>query len=317
MTATTDFTGFIDINDHGFILLKGPDAKKFLQGQVTSDVDALTINEGISISTLGSHCTHKGRMLFSYRICAISQDTLLLSVYKPLIESAISALKKYSIFSKVDITDVSMNYRNIGYIGTDSSTLSTIVNSPLTNLNIDEAAHSDNGVVIKISDNRYECWLESKVAEQLPEDSNPLADAAVWTAFNIIDGIGEVRSETVEEFIPQMLNFQQIGQAISFNKGCYTGQEVVARMEYLGKLKRQTHRFSCKNQNLLPPGTPLYSPDKSQSIGNVVISALIDNQQQLLAVVTQESVDNDQVYIDEDHQQKLQLLPLPYAITKE
>ena len=130
-----------------------------------------------------------------------------------------------------------------------------------------------------------------------------------------------LQNETVEEFIPQMLNFQLIGNGISFNKGCYTGQEVVARMEYLGKLKRYMQRFIINDNSsdiITPnPGTPLYTKDKKQSVGNVVVAISLNGVTELLAVITEEAVTSGEIYTDSTLQQKIQLLPLPYAIPKE
>ncbi|MGH1485899.1 MAG: YgfZ/GcvT domain-containing protein [Cellvibrionaceae bacterium] len=316
MSVSSNFTGFVDINDRGFLLIKGPDAKKFLQGQVTCDIDQLTIEQVVSLSVLGAHCTHKGRMLFSFRICALGEDSLLLSICKPLINDSLAALKKYSVFSKVDISDASKQYRHIGYVGTDTENL-FIDTSQIDTLEVNQALHHDKGIVIKTANDQYECWLTPEAVEQLTAKTNELGDPQIWTALTIAAGIGEVRPETVEDFIPQMLNFQVVGQAISFNKGCYTGQEVVARMEYLGKLKRHMYRLSCSADSNVVPGMPLYSPTSRQSIGNVVICQIIDDSYEFLAVTTQEAIEADAVYIDEDCQKKVQVLTLPYAITKE
>ena len=313
MFLTPGFKGFVNLSNQGLLSVKGPDAQTFLQGQVTCDLNILNN----SFSTLGAHCTHKGRMLFSFRACSIDSDTIGLNIFEPLLEDALAALKKYSIFSKVDLINANQNYHLVGYIGTDTSDLISLFPQLKSQaLPQGQALHSDNGTLIKMTNSRYECWLTTEAFDDL-SSTIEMADSSTWTAFNIIDGIGDIRPETVEMFIPQMLNFQSIEQAISFNKGCYTGQEVVARMQYLGKLKRHMYRFSTPEESPLQPGTPIYSPDKKQSIGNIVISSIVDDQQQLLAVVTEEAVKADLVYLDQDCHKKLQVLTLPYAITKE
>lgn len=320
MTALSNFTGFIDINDHGLLLLKGPDAKKFLQGQVTCDIDELLIdNNNTCKSILGAHCTHKGRMLFSFRACLLDEQTIALSIIKPLLSSALAALKKYSIFSKVELIDASEDYRIIGYIGSDITSLQAIFNdaAPQASPDTPNASITDNGLIIRVNPNRYEVWLKHDQFESITNKIEGLSDNKLWTMANIQDGIGEVYPQTTEEFIPQMLNFQVVGEAISFSKGCYTGQEVVARMKYLGKLKRHMYRFAINNDQVIDPGAPLYTAEKQQSIGNVVIAAVAGNSQELLAVATEEAVNSDEIYIDPNYQQKLQILKLPYAITKE
>ncbi len=316
-----DITGFMDIDDHGLLFVKGPDAKKFLQGQVTCDIEQLTISQsdaGLESghTTLGAHCTHKGRMIFSFIACAWDQDTIALSIHKGLFQTALAALKKYSIFSKVELIDASDSHRIIGFIGTPPSSVASL----FTNLPVDgEVMYNNEAAIISKGNQRYECWMTQEQATSLSSDDAAVIESSseLWAACNIRDGIGEVRLETSEEFIPQMLNYQAVGTGISFNKGCYTGQEIVARMQYLGKQKRHMYRFSSESSETPVPGSPLYTQGKQQGIGNVVIAAKYDGQQELLAVATEAAVTADDIYLDEGCQQKLQVLPLPYTITQE
>ncbi|MFT6387847.1 MAG: folate-binding protein YgfZ [Cellvibrionaceae bacterium] len=311
---------FIDISDHSLLLIKGPDAKKFLQGQVTCDVNALTFSDDQNQTSLGAHCTHKGRMLFSFRACMVDDDTIGLAMHKDLIHSALSALKKYSIFSKVELIDGGNDYLLIGFVGNDASSLKRII--PCLPDLPNHATQHQGMTAICISKHRYECWVPKAKATTFIEQNSiqthsTQEDANTWTALNIADGIGEVRVETMAEFIPQMLNYQIIGNAISFKKGCYTGQEVVARMHYLGKLKRHMYRFSTDSDETIKAGMPLYTPDSTQPIGQIVIGANINNGQECLAVVTEDAYNHDKVHLGDNYEHKLRALPLPYAITKE
>jgi folate-binding protein YgfZ len=309
-------TTFLEIKDHQLLLLKGPDAQKFLQGQVTCDIDQLAISNSASKSILGAHCTHKGRMLFSFLACQFDEHTIVLSIYAPLLADAYAQLKKYSIFSKVDLIDASKSHRIIAYKGSNLAPLEAL-GLIIPNL-AGEATHSASGItLIKLDDDRFELWIAADDAQQISAFASLTSGDELWCIDNIKQGIAEVRTETVEEFIPQMLNFQLLRDAISFTKGCYTGQEVVARMHYLGKLKKHLYRFSIDTNTPLPPNTPLYTPDKKQAIGHIALSASTENGQILLAVVTEESVIGDKVFIDQNYQQKLQAQSLPYAITNE
>ncbi len=316
-----DITGFMDIDDHDLLFVKGPDARKFLQGQVTCDVEQLTIAENstgqeASYATLGAHCTHKGRMIFSFIACAWDEQTIALSVHKDLLQTALAALKKYSVFSKVELIDASDSHSIIGFIGTPLSSIASLF--PTLPEADGEVIYSNGAAIINKGNHRYECWITQEQAASLSSDDTATVESnEVWTACNIRDGIGEVRPETSEEFIPQMLNYQATGTGISFTKGCYTGQEIVARMQYLGKQKRHMYRFSSDTSDTLVPGSALYTQGKQQSIGNIVIAAKYAEQQELLAVATEAAVTADQVYIDENCQQKLIVLPLPYEITAE
>ena len=322
MTTPTPFHGFIRLANQGLLLVRGPDAATFLQGQVTCDIKQLNPAENTYHSSLGAHCNHKGRMLFSFRAFHLDSDTIALSMPASLLAHAEAALKKYSIFSKVEIINAQQDYRLIGAIDTDTpgASLPTLIDTPWADKPIGTLVHLDEGqgVAIKISPKRYEYWLTKAggalLAEQAVSDNSE-----AWTLASIVEGIGEVRPETIEAFIPQMLNFQGIADAISFKKGCYTGQEVVARMAYLGKLKRHMYRLSCPAEVAITPNMPIYTPDKAQSIGQVVIAAKGEGEkgQQLLAVATADAATADALYLDQHCQQKLQILPLPYAITNE
>jgi folate-binding protein YgfZ len=309
-------TLFLEIKDHTLLLLKGPDAQKFLQGQVTCDVNQLAISDSNSKTILGAHCTHKGRMLFSFLACQLDEQTLALSIHASLLADAHAQLKKYTIFSKVELIDASQSYRIIAYKGSDMAPLQALgLSIPSV---VGEAIHHSSGIhLIKIDDDRFELWISAQNAQLISAFDLLQSADEQWCIDNIKQGIAEVRPETVEEFIPQMLNYQVLREGISFTKGCYTGQEVVARMHYLGKLKKHLYRFSVETNIPLPPNTPLYSPDKKQAIGHVAISAATKNGQILLAVVAEESVISDKVFLDPHYQQKLQAHSLPYAITKE
>lgn len=315
MTAQIE-NPFIDISDHGILQVKGPDAKKFLQGQVTCDMDALSYSDDQNQTNLGAHCTHKGRMLFSFRALQVSEDTIALGMPKELIPHALECLKKYSVFSKVELNDASEDYLMLGVADLTALGNSNIKEYfPKPPEVLGNATQLGGVNLIRISEKRYECWIDKEVASVLTKELAPISDQNQWDTLNISDGIGEVRTETIEEFIPQMLNYQLIGNGISFKKGCYTGQEVVARMHYLGKLKRHMYRFSTSVSKLIAPGTPLFSPDTKQTIGHVVISAQADDGQELLAVVTEQARNDDKVFADENCQHKLEALTLPYAIT--
>ncbi len=303
---------FVNIDDHGLLLVRGPDASKFLQGQVTCDIAALSNNEVLKPSCLGAHCSHKGRMLFSFRACQLDSQTIALSIFKDLIPEALATLKKYSVFSKVELIDAYQDYRIIGFSGDDLSKLNALI--PALPEKDNDAYIVEGMAIIKIGTRYYECWIPYSKLTEIPQTTK---DADYWSAINIAQGIGEIRPETVAEFIPQMLNYQSIGKGISFKKGCYTGQEVVARMQYLGKLKRRMYRFKTNYVDSIKPGEPLFSPRSTSAVGQTVISARTNNHRELLAVVKEDVINNNEIYLDENYQYKLEALPLPYAINKE
>ena len=198
-------------------------------------------------------------------------------------------------------------------------------NSALANLGLELPAETDSVarneylIAIRVSPDRSELWVPSDRADavkaQLSETLDQ-ADLNEWLLGQIRAGIGQVMPQTRELFIPQMLNLQAVG-GVSFKKGCYTGQEIVARMQYLGKLKRRLYRLSLDSAQMPEPGTPLFSPSHSSSIGEVVIAAKADQVIELLAVLQAEAADSGDVHLGTLEGPGLRLLDLPYTLDRD
>ena len=124
-------------------------------------------------------------------------------------------------------------------------------------------------------------------------------------------------AQTRELFIPQMINLQAVG-GVSFKKGCYTGQEIVARMQYLGKLKRHLYRLSLAAGHAAPaPGTPLFTPSHTSSVGEVVLAANAENGVELLAVLTSDAAQAGDIHLGDLQGPGLSLLELPYQLDRD
>src|SRR5690606_16691868 len=238
-------SAYFTLLDHeGLLAVRGVDAAKFLQGQVTCNLNYLSASQ----SSLGARCTPKGRMLSSFRIVPV-EDGYLLAMASELVESQLADLQKYAVFSKSKLTDESAAWVRFGLSGGDAA-----VNELGLQLDSTSDALTSTGqlLAVRLSDGRAELWapateaeaLQSRLATLLPQA--PLTD---WLLAQVRAGVGQVFGATRELFIPQMINLQALG-GVSFKKGCYTGQEIVARMQYLGKLKRRLHRLCL-------PGTAL------------------------------------------------------------
>lgn len=314
------------IDNHSLLLVRGADARKFLQGQVTCDIDTLTLQTTDTYTTmtsvLGAHCTHKGRMVFSFKAIAFDEQTIALYIPSDMMSIAVAALKKYIIFSKAELIDASDDYQLIGVEG--EAAIATLQNSFGALATEDNLATANaNGIALRLDHDRYELWLTSEQAEKLLSQLSayPNVNNRYWDMMTINAGVVEVKPATTEMFTPHATNLHVTNNGVSFKKGCYTGQEVVARMHYLGKLKRQTFLFELalpESTNDLPAiGDPLFSPDKSQSIGNIASITQHDQQTRLLASVAVEQAEQDTIFTDAQYQQKLRPLTLPYAIPKE
>ncbi len=301
------------LTHEGVLSIEGKDSKKFLQGQLTCNLNYLSTTE----SSLGARCTPKGRMVSSFRIIDKAENGFLLSLDNRLLSIQLNDLKKYAIFSKVNLTDVSSIWLRFGIKATSNHQLS-FLEIPLPT-EINELVNKHDYFIIKIGSERYELWIHknstsnivNKLAKHLPQQ-----ELTTWLLGQIQAGIGQIFLETSELFIPQMINLQAVG-GVSFKKGCYTGQEIVARMQYLGKLKRHLYRFKLASEEPLPTrGSEIVSASLKTSVGIIVLAASSGNNIELLAVVQDDAITTN-LWLKDRETEPLTLLNLPYTINPE
>ena len=202
--------------DHfGFLRVSGVDAVKFMQGYTTCDLDAL---DSASVQ-MGAICNLQGRMLTSFLVISEGAD-LILRMDRELVAATITFLSKYIVFSKAELADISDSLGCFGLI------------QPADNAVVEREPAS-----YRISlGNRIECWLET-APDAAMETSN-----APWIEAEIEAGVAWVSPSTSESLLPQSLNYHNL-DAIDFKKGCYLGQEIVARLHYRGEVKKRLHRL--------------------------------------------------------------------------
>ncbi|MFO1368633.1 MAG: hypothetical protein U1F46_06515 [Marinagarivorans sp.] len=295
---------YYSLEDYHYLELSGPDALKFIQSQVTCDMRRLEQQEWL----LGAQCNPKGRMVLSF-VAFQKHASIFLRVHRSLVQ-AFDGLKKYAVFTKVNISQCEMPA--CALVGED------ILERASTSLTLAEpliaGKYQALGDAVLVARGRD--WLEvygssDALSQWLAQGG---ADASIKKAENfdaelIKRGIAEVRGPTVEEFIPQMFNLDQV-DGISFKKGCYTGQEIVARMQYLGKLKKHLYRGSIAGAHL-PVGAQLYSAAHTEASGQVVLSC----GEEFLAVVNDQAIEQGGLSCPGFEHSKIQWLSLPYAIT--
>lgn len=306
-----DSAFFCPLTHEGVLAVRGSDAAKFLQGQLTCNLNYLSDTQ----ASLGARCTQKGRMQSSFRIL-LQGDGVLLAMATELLEPQLADLKKYAVFSKSKLTDESAAWARFGLSNADHTLAAFGLELPA---DTDGVVRTDTLIAIRVSPNRAELWVPAEHAEAVRQQlASQLqqADLNAWLLGQIRAGIGQVMPQTRELFIPQMLNLQAVG-GVSFKKGCYTGQEIVARMQYLGKLKRRLYRLSLNAEQLPEPGTPLFSPNHNSAIGEVVIAAKADQSIELLAVLQAEAAESGDVHVGTLEGPGLQLLDLPYQLDRD
>ena len=306
-----DSAFFCPLSHEGVLAVRGPDASKFLQGQLTCNLNYLSDSQ----SSLGARCNQKGRMQSSFRIL-LQGDGCLLAMARELLEPQLADLKKYAVFSKATLSDESASWVRFGLAGGDATLGSLGLALPQED---GAVVRTEDLMAIRVSSDRAELWVPAEQAEhrarqlaaQLPE-----GELNQWLLGQIRAGLGQVMAQTRELFIPQMLNLQAVG-GVSFKKGCYTGQEIVARMQYLGKLKRRLYRLALPAGELPAPGTPLFSPTHGSAIGEVVLAAQATDQVELLAVLQAEAVEDGNLHLGTLEGPGLHLLDLPYELDRD
>ncbi len=301
-----DKGNLVILESRGILRVSGRDASSFIQGYITSDVNALTDGNWQP----GAFCNLQGRMVANFRMVNRSGD-LLISMDKELVETTARFLQKYIVFSKAKTTDATDNYRVLGVLGTDCQlALEQVLGSwPTADAGCTEI---DGHLILSVPGElpRYEVWLNSSSAEgiiaQLAERLT-LSDPEIWTLAEIRAGWSWLSAETSEQYIPQMLNLQA-QDAINFKKGCYLGQEIVARMQYLGQLKRRMYRLGVMKAATKPGVGDKLHNDDGAVIGEIVMSAANNGGHEVLAVCREPG----EGVLNLESGAKAEILSLPY-----
>jgi tRNA-modifying protein YgfZ len=268
LTATNNNI-LCDLSHLGLLEISGADAVAFLQGQVTNDVNLLTGTN----SHYSAYCNPKGRMLALFLAFA-HYDHLHLQFNRELLEPIMKRLKMYVMRSKVEIKDVSDSIIKFGINGLEAAQIlaPSFTNIPAVDY---ELVTLDNGAILKLpsvnGDVRFEIFTDAVNAHIIWDalkNSCKVVEKAHWDWLEIQAGIPDVSLKTQEQFVPQMLNLD-ILNAINFKKGCYTGQEIVARTHYLGTVKRRTYLAEITSDSAPNAGDKVLDAAHSE-VGQIV-----------------------------------------------
>jgi len=296
---------------YSIVRVSGADAETFLQGQFSCDVKEVTLEQ----SRLGTANTPKGRTYVTFRIAKL-EDDYLIRLPSELAQDFVARLGKYIVFSKAEIA-IDEQWCVLGLVG---DTEVPEIQTPFKELpaEVDGAATENDKIIIKVPSSttpRYEIWCNQNFAQSLLEKNTEQASTQTdWDWLEINEGIAEVFTQTQESFVPQMLNLQYLN-AISFKKGCYTGQEIIARMKYLGKLKKSTFLLSISPAVELQPGTTVFESGSDKKLGTIVRTATSEanNTTLALAVLDIESVKSELEFsFSENSNIPVKRLSLPY-----
>jgi folate-binding protein YgfZ len=296
---------FVSLTETGLFAVKGSDAKKFLQGQLTCHLDEITSNH----SSFAARCNLQGRVRSFFRLSLFTTtDASFYLIHLPLsmVASLSKDLKQYAMFSQVQIEDLSATYASLGLYGENAPhalealfgqtfTLNThacvMVNWENESLQISRLLGEIPRFEIIGPKAAIES-LKAKIQNDFAKNTNDL-----WQQLDIEAKIPAIYPETADAFLPHHLNLIELG-AVNFKKGCYLGQEIIARMHYKGKIKKGLYRFSCLATEPLPlPGVSLYSHRNPDNIiGNIVSSTRVNDEYQFLAIIENE-IKEEEIYI--------------------
>ena len=252
----------------GLISCQGEDARSFLHNQLTSDINHLNHGQ----AQHAAWCSAKGRMLASFVVMR-TETGYLLRLSADLVPFIAKRMQMFVLRAKVKIADVGGTHAIFGLSGSTASTALESAGLPVPAAPLG-CAEFQGGRVMRLDDGRFEIVATAEAAARVWASlcgvARPVGQPA-WVWLDVARGLPLVTAATQEEFVPQMANFERIG-GVSFHKGCYPGQEIVARTQYLGKVKRHLYRVAAEGS--LAAGQPLYSPaEPDHACGMVVCAA--------------------------------------------
>jgi tRNA-modifying protein YgfZ len=306
-----------DLSHLGLIAVQGADAAGFLQGQLTNDIREISATH----SQFSSHCSQKGRMLAVFRVMKLG-DSIYLQTAAERLPDLIKRLSIFILRSKVTISDASNDLARVGIAGDRAPVLLAELGLP-TPEHDNDLATCGEVTLIRIPGARPRFEILGPIPEiarlwdTLANQAVP-ANTPAWTLLDIEAGLPSIYNQTAEAFVPQMTNLQLI-DGVSFRKGCYTGQEVVARMQYLGKLKRRMYLAEATTATVPRPGDELFSPSSTsqQASGRVVdASPLADGRHALLVVAEISAAEHGEIRLGEEGP-VLTLRNPPYGFPRE
>jgi folate-binding protein YgfZ len=300
---TSALDGVAHLTHLGLIKVEGEDAAKFIHGQLTQDFSLLDLNT----ARLAAFCSPKGRMLASFIGFKRSNNEIWLICSHDILAQTLKRLSMFVMRAKARLSDVTADYAIYGLAG--SATKPIAAGSHLT------GAKSDVGdctlVNLHPADSTPRQLWVATVAEPQPE--GPALPLATWLWGDVRSGVATITAPVVDAFVPQMLNYESVG-GVNFKKGCYPGQEVVARSQFRGTLKRRA--FVAHADVEMASGLEIFTAnDDSQPVATVVQAAAAPNGGFDAIISGQLSaIELGAMRLGSNAGASLQVLPLPYAL---
>ena len=282
----------------------GPDSRTFLQGQTTCDIDSLS--EARSLA--GACCNPQGRMICDFRLWQLSPELILATVQADVAQTALDTFARYIVFSRAGVRDATGEWVHYALWGSGAAELAA---APSRESNACWQLGSATWCALEVP-GAFAACVPAEDATEFEDglSAAEIAPAASFTEQEILAGIGHVSGAATGEFLPQELNYQLTGR-VSFSKGCYTGQEVVARLHYRGKVKRPMLLAATAGPEAPRPGDRLRRQDTDQAVGTVINAVRTSSGTHLLVSVSPD--DAARGVCLERGGAPLEFLDLPYA----
>lgn len=255
------------LDEDALLHISGPDSLTFLQGQTTCDTREISRGQ----ARPGAYCTPQGRVVCDFLLLALGEDHYGLRMRRAIRPQAAEVFGKYIVFSRATLDAGRDDWAIQACWGAQAGAALREVFGRAPSARFESVA-GPGFVLVQVDSagEQFECYLEQAGATAWRDrlaDAGEKAPASWWGCQQIRAGIGRIEEQTVEEFVPQMLNYDLTGH-ISFSKGCYTGQEVVARLHYRGTPKRRL--YPGRLAQPAEPGAALYRDGEEQAVGNIV-----------------------------------------------
>lgn len=301
------------LDDWALATLTGADAEKYLQGQVTADVAQLTEHQHL----LAAHCDPKGKMWSNLRLFR-RQDGFALIERRSLRDAQLTELKKYAVFSKVTIAPDDEHVL-LGVAGFQARAALKNLFSELPDAEKQVVSEGETSILwFEHPAERFVLVTDAATAERVTEalrGEAQLNNSQQWLALNIEAGLPVIDAVNSAQFIPQATNIQALG-GISFKKGCYTGQEMVARAKFRGANKRALWTLAGRASRVPEAGEDLELKmgENWRRTGTVLAAVQLDDGRLLVQVVMNNDMEADSVFRVRDDANTLSIEPLPYSL---
>lgn len=301
------------LDDWALATLTGADAEKYLQGQVTADVAQLTEHQHL----LAAHCDPKGKMWSNLRLFR-RQDGFALIERRSLRDAQLTELKKYAVFSKVTIAPDDEHVL-LGVAGFQARAALKNLFNELPDAEKQVVSEGETSILwFEHPAERFLLVTDVATAERVTEalrGEAQLNNSQQWLAVNIEAGLPVIDAVNSAQFIPQATNIQALG-GISFKKGCYTGQEMVARAKFRGANKRALWTLAGRASRIPEAGEDLELKmgENWRRTGTVLAAVQLDDGRLLVQVVMNNDMEADSVFRVRDDANTLSIEPLPYSL---